>query len=68
MPGSTFDADDGVQETMLRAWRAATISRGGHLPFAIQVIEIAGGRITGQHNFVDPELFAPFGLSGHLDP
>ena len=26
------------------------------------------GRITGHHNFVDPELFAPFGLPGHLDP
>jgi RNA polymerase sigma-70 factor (ECF subfamily) len=41
---------------------------GGHLPFAVQVIEISAGRITGHHNFVDPELFAPFGLPGHLDP
>ena len=41
---------------------------GGHTPFAIQVIEISGDRITGHHNFVDPALFAPFGLPGHLDP
>ena len=41
---------------------------GGHTPFAIQVIEVSGDRITGHHNFVDPELFAPFGLPDHLDP
>ena len=26
---------------------------GGYLPFAIQVIEMSGDRITGHHNFVD---------------
>jgi RNA polymerase sigma-70 factor, ECF subfamily len=31
-------------------------------PWAIQVIEVAGGRITGHHNFLYPELFAEFGL------
>ena len=41
---------------------------GGYTPFAIQVIEISGDRITGHHNFVDPALFAPFGLPDHLDP
>jgi RNA polymerase sigma-70 factor (ECF subfamily) len=41
---------------------------GGHTPFAIQVIEVSGDRITGHHNFVDPKLFAPFGLPDHLDP
>ncbi|MGH3989819.1 MAG: sigma-70 family RNA polymerase sigma factor, partial [Pseudonocardiaceae bacterium] len=31
---------------------------GGHRPFALQVIEISGGRIVGHHNFLDTELFA----------
>ena len=39
---------------------------GGHAPFAIQVIEVTGGRITGHHNFVDPGLFPAFGLPDHL--
>ena len=36
--------------------------RGGHTPFAVQVIEISNGRIVGHHNFVDPALFPLFGL------
>ncbi|MDQ6715927.1 MAG: sigma-70 family RNA polymerase sigma factor [Actinomycetota bacterium] len=39
---------------------------GGHHPFAIQVIEVSGDRIVGHHNFVDPSLFAAFGLPAHL--
>jgi RNA polymerase sigma-70 factor (ECF subfamily) len=39
---------------------------GGHAPFAIQVIEVAGGRIIGHHNFVDTSLFPAFGLPDHL--
>jgi RNA polymerase sigma-70 factor (ECF subfamily) len=31
-------------------------------PFAIQVIEVSGGRIVGHHNFLYPERFADFGL------
>ena len=31
-------------------------------PFAIQVIEVAGGRIVGHHNFLYPERFGEFGL------
>jgi RNA polymerase sigma-70 factor (ECF subfamily) len=41
---------------------------GGYSPWAIQVIEVAGDRISGHHNFVDPELFGAFALPGHLDP
>ncbi len=41
---------------------------GGHTPFAVQVIEVSGDRISGHHNFVDAELFATFGLPDHLDP
>ena len=40
---------------------------GGHAPFAIQLLEISGDRIVGHHNFVDPSLFAAFGLPEHLD-
>jgi RNA polymerase sigma-70 factor (ECF subfamily) len=42
--------------------------RGGHEPFAIQVIEISGGRVVGHHNFLDTNLFAAFGLPERLDP
>ncbi|MEZ5371242.1 MAG: sigma-70 family RNA polymerase sigma factor [Microthrixaceae bacterium] len=31
-------------------------------PFALQVIEVVNGEITGHHNFLYPELFAEFGL------
>jgi RNA polymerase sigma-70 factor (ECF subfamily) len=41
---------------------------GGHTPWALQVIEVAGGRIVGHHNFLDTELFAVFGLPAHLEP
>jgi RNA polymerase sigma-70 factor (ECF subfamily) len=40
--------------------------QGGHQPFALQVIEISGDRIVGHHNFLDPALFAAFGLPSHL--
>jgi RNA polymerase sigma-70 factor (ECF subfamily) len=36
-------------------------------PFAIQVIEVAGGRIVGHHNFLYPERFADFGLPPRLE-
>jgi len=39
---------------------------GGHMPFAIQVIEISGDRIVGHHNFLDTNLFPAFGLPTHL--
>ncbi|MGD9996484.1 MAG: sigma-70 family RNA polymerase sigma factor [Ilumatobacteraceae bacterium] len=31
-------------------------------PFGVQIIEVAGGRIVGHHNFLYPERFAEFGL------
>jgi RNA polymerase sigma-70 factor (ECF subfamily) len=40
--------------------------RGGHTPFAIQIIEVAGDRIVGHHNFVDTSLFPAFDLPAHL--
>jgi RNA polymerase sigma-70 factor, ECF subfamily len=39
---------------------------GVYKPWAIQVIEISGDRIVGHHNFVDPSLFAAFGLPASL--
>jgi len=40
---------------------------GGHVPFAIQVIEISpDGWITGLHHFLDPKLFPEFGLPTYL--
>jgi RNA polymerase sigma-70 factor (ECF subfamily) len=40
---------------------------GAHEPFAIQVIETSGGRISAIHNFLYPELFAAFGLPARLE-
>ncbi len=40
---------------------------GGHAPWALQVIETSGDRITGFHSFLDTDLFAAFGLPAHLD-
>jgi len=42
--------------------------RGGHAPWALQVIEVSGNRIVGHHNFLDTNLFAFFGLPDRLDP
>jgi RNA polymerase sigma-70 factor (ECF subfamily) len=36
-------------------------------PFAIQVVEVAGGRIVGHHNFLYPERFPDFGLPSRLE-
>ncbi|HVX46944.1 MAG TPA: sigma-70 family RNA polymerase sigma factor [Mycobacteriales bacterium] len=42
--------------------------RGGHSPWALQVIEVAGGRIIGHHNFLNTDLFGYFGLPEYLEP
>jgi RNA polymerase sigma-70 factor (ECF subfamily) len=36
-------------------------------PFAIQVVEVAGGKIVGHHNFLYPESFADFGLPPRIE-
>jgi RNA polymerase sigma-70 factor (ECF subfamily) len=42
---------------------------GGHTAWAVQVLEISGGRITGFHCFLDTERWFPlFGLPLHLEP
>ena len=41
---------------------------GGHAPWSLQVLDIAGGRVVGFHNFLDTDrLFPAFGLPKHLD-
>jgi RNA polymerase sigma-70 factor (ECF subfamily) len=40
---------------------------GGHAPWAIQVVEMSGDRISAFHAFLDTDLFAAFGLPAHLD-
>jgi RNA polymerase sigma-70 factor (ECF subfamily) len=40
---------------------------GVHEPFAIVVVEVAEGQISGLHNFLYPELFAAFGLPPRLE-
>ena len=40
---------------------------GGHAPWALQVLEISGGRVSGYNSFLDAErLFPLFGLAPHL--
>jgi len=42
-------------------------ARGNYKPWALQVLEISGGRIQGMHAFLDTErLFPAFGLPAHL--
>jgi RNA polymerase sigma-70 factor (ECF subfamily) len=36
-------------------------------PFAVQVLEIAEGRIVGHHNFLYPDQFAAFGLPPRIE-
>ncbi|MDF9812263.1 sigma-70 family RNA polymerase sigma factor [Streptomyces sp. SPB162] len=44
-------------------------SDGGHVPWALQVIEISGDRITGINSFLDTaHLFPLFGLPPRLEP
>jgi len=43
------------------------VAPGRWEPWAIQVIEVAGGRIVGHNNFVYPELFAQLGLPPYLE-
>ena len=37
-----------------------------HLPFNLAVLEIAGGKITGIHNFLYADIFPSFGLPAQL--
>jgi RNA polymerase sigma-70 factor, ECF subfamily len=39
---------------------------GGFAPWSIQVLELAGDRIVGHHNFLDTDLFAVFGVPEQL--
>ncbi len=39
----------------------------GFSPWAVVVVESSGGRITGLHHFLYPELFAEFGLPPRLE-
>ena len=39
----------------------------GYQPWAIVLLEVSDGRITGLHHFLYPELFAEFGLPPRLD-
>jgi RNA polymerase sigma-70 factor, ECF subfamily len=39
---------------------------GGHVPWALQVLEIVDGRVAHVHHFLDTALFARFGLPARL--
>ena len=39
---------------------------GTHEPWALQVVELSGGRVQHVHHFLDPALFARFGLPERL--
>ncbi len=39
---------------------------GGHVPWSVQVLELQDGRVRHVHHFLDPALFARFGLPARL--
>jgi RNA polymerase sigma-70 factor, ECF subfamily len=41
---------------------------GGYAPWAVVVMETSGGKVSGLHHFIYPELFAQFGLPDRLEP
>ena len=41
--------------------------KGGHTPFNIMILDVAGDRIAGVYNYLYPELFPAFGLPMELD-
>jgi RNA polymerase sigma-70 factor (ECF subfamily) len=41
---------------------------GGHLPWALQVVEVSDGKVSEIHAFLDADLFTAFGLPSRLDP
>jgi RNA polymerase sigma-70 factor (ECF subfamily) len=47
----------------------AIYNRGedGFMPWALVVLEFSGGRISGLHHFIYPEIFPKFGLPERLD-
>jgi RNA polymerase sigma-70 factor (ECF subfamily) len=42
-------------------------AQDGYAPWAIVVVETSGGKISGLHHFLYPELFAEFGLPARLE-
>ena len=44
-----------------------TAGDGTYTPWAIVVLEVSDGRIGGLHHFIDPQLFADFGLPPRLE-
>jgi RNA polymerase sigma-70 factor (ECF subfamily) len=40
---------------------------GGHVPWALQVVELRGDRIEAIHAFLDTEAFERFGFPPRLD-
>ena len=49
-------------------WRANESGDGGYHAWAIHVVEISDGAISGIHFFVDPDLFPQFGLPVEIAP
>ena len=69
MLASFQDAEDAVQDTLIRAWRYRPSGALGELEaFGIDVLEVSGGRIASVHAFLDPALFAVFGLPATPTP
>ena len=60
---------------LLPVWANGTAGFGSYKParpgrwepWALQVIELRGGLLSGHHNFLYPDLFAEFGLPPYLE-
>jgi len=68
MIDSTDPAEIAVARESIRlAFVTALQHLPAHYPWALQVLEISAGRVSGIHSFLDAErLFAAFGLPAHL--
>ncbi len=65
LPGFPSAPDVGQRLSRLRAVPVDPL--GGHMPWALQVLETEGGRVAGIHSFLEVErIFPAFGLPAHL--
>ena len=64
MMGSLHDAEDALQDALLRAWRGLPLEG---TPLALDVLTLRGSWIAEVMAFRTPEVFPRFGVPAELD-